>query len=74
MGILSGIGAGFSFGIICITPQNWLDEVISSVSLEIRMTSHIGTFEASYFITVPKASKAPQPRDGLSLIKLSSSF
>ncbi|CBY39923.1 unnamed protein product [Oikopleura dioica] len=26
MGILSGIGAGFSFGIICITPQNWLDE------------------------------------------------
>ena len=27
MGVLSGIGAGFSFGIICITPQNWLDEV-----------------------------------------------
>jgi len=26
MGIVAGLGTGFSFGIICITPQNWLDK------------------------------------------------
>ena len=25
-GILGGIGSGFSFGLICITPQHWLDK------------------------------------------------
>jgi len=26
MGVLAGLGAGLSFGIICITPQHWLDK------------------------------------------------
>lgn len=26
MGILAGLGAGLSLGIICITPQHWLDK------------------------------------------------
>jgi hypothetical protein len=32
MGILAGAGAGLSFGIICITPQHWLDKTQQSMN------------------------------------------
>jgi len=32
MGILAGLGAGLSFGIICITPQHWLDKTQSKMN------------------------------------------
>lgn len=52
MGILAGAGAGLSFGIICITPQHWLDKTQQSMNpylfigapIMVTLSSYAGGF------------------------------